>query len=196
MTTTPNWLTPTLKRTIAHFETRHLTWPANQPCPVTKGDRYQIRNWLTIEIDQITRRIPKNKPAIWHVEFIRHETDRPQLLRRTPAGLPLQPHELAGYGEIERARRDGNYTTAPGLALIDEPESVGPDWKDHRVAERRQQHATDRAEQRAEDDLKRQRRAARAALDRRLAGLTPEHQQQLLAEIIRLCESSTLNRAA
>lgn len=125
-----DWLTPGLKRSIAHGETRRLTWPASQPCPVEKGDRFPIRKWLTIEIEKISRRIPKGKPAEWHAEFIRHEADRPQLLRRTPAGLPLQPHEMAGLTEIERARRDGNYTTSPGLALIDEPESVGPDWVD------------------------------------------------------------------
>lgn len=174
-----DWLTPDLKRSIAHEETRRLTWPASQPCPVAKGDRFPIRKWLTIEIDKISRRIPKGKPAEWHAEFIRHEADRPQLLRRTPAGLPLQPHEMAGLTEIERARRDGNYTSSPGLALIKEPESVGPDWHDPGVAEREQK----RKQEREELELERREQAARAALGRITAGLSIEQRRQVLASV-------------
>lgn len=180
-----DWLTPDLKRSIAHGETRRLTWPANKPCPVEKGDRFEIRKWLTIEIEKISRRIPKGKPAEWQAEFIRHEADRPQLLRRTPSGLPLQPHEMTGLTEIERARRDGNYTSAPGLALIDEPESVGPDWHDPGVAEREQT----RQQAREDQEMERQLRDARRRLTDLTRGLDPAGQQHLLTELIRVIEA-------
>lgn len=128
-----------------------LIWPAvddqgrSLPCPVAKGDRFKIRS-VEIEIENPTRKLPKGRKAEWHATFVRHERDRPQLLRRVPSGIPDGPDHVAGRSEQERARVESAYTSSPRQALVDEPESVGPDWKDHGVAEREKRRQDDRRE--------------------------------------------------
>lgn len=168
------------KRTaIADGKLQVLRWPADRPCPVNTGDRYPLRGGITIEIERVTRKLIKGKGAEWHAVFIRHEQDRVYLLRRTPSGMPSGYGEQDGLTDIERARREGNYTSSQQQALHREPESVGPDWKDPGVAEREQR----RMEARAMEEAVRREEAIRRALGRVTAGLTIEQRLHLLGQI-------------
>lgn len=179
------------KRTdIAHGKIRRLIYPAAtkhdpprpRPCPVAKGERIQVRKWLTIEIEKVSRKLVRGKPAEWHVTFIRHEADRPQLLRRVPSGLPRKSNETDGLSDVERARRDSHYTTSPRLAIVGEPESVGPDWEDKGTVKREMDRQSARAEREAE-----QREAAiRRRLTRVTGGLPIEQRLHILREIEQL----------
>lgn len=170
------------KRTaIADGELKVLRWPADRPCPVDPGDRFPIRGGTIIEIERVTRKLIKGKPAEWHATFIRHERDRVYLLRRTPSGMPSGYGEQDGLTDIEKARREGNYTSSQQQALHREPESVGPDWHDPGVAERERT----RQQARAEDEAMRREEAIRRALGRVTADLTIEQRLKVLAEIER-----------
>lgn len=123
--------------------TKVLVWPAvdeeaqTVPCPVEKGQRIPIPGVPVIEIESVNRKLPAGRKAEWHVTFIRHEVDRPQLLRRVPSGLASSVRDHVGLSESEKARIDGEYTSSLALSLgKEEPESVGPDWEDPGVAER------------------------------------------------------------
>lgn len=185
-----------------HRGAKVLVWPAVDAssqmlaCPVEKGQRIPVEGIPVIEIEAVTRKLPAGRKAEWHATFIRHEEDRPQLLRRVPSGLATSTREHVGLSEIEKARRDGAYTSSPALALNDESESVGPDWEDRGRMNRKVTHLKDRESVRAEDDLKRQRKAAKATLDAALAGLSPENQQRLLAQVISQCEAARMEKAA
>lgn len=181
------------KRTdIAHGKIRRLVYPAatnhkpprSRPCPVSKGERIQVREWLIIEIEKVNRKLIRGRAAEWHVTFIRHEADRPQLLRRVPSGLPSGSDEADGLSEVERARRDSHYTTSPRLAIVAEPESVGPDWED----KDRGRREMERQKARAERERERVEQAAKSRLNRLLKGANPEQAQVLLAGIVELCE--------
>lgn len=122
-----------------------LRFPADQPCPVVKGDSFELRS-CSIVIESVNRKLPAGKPAEWHVQFVRMDVDRPQLLRRVPSGLPTPHDKHDGLSAIERARRESAYTSSPKQALVDEPESVGPDWKDMGAAQREKRRLENRRE--------------------------------------------------
>jgi hypothetical protein len=171
-----------------------LRFPANRDCPVKKGDEFELRS-CSIVIESVNRKLPAGKPAEWHVQFVRLDVDRPQLLRRVPSGLPTPHDKHDGLSAIERARRESAYTSSPKQALVDEPESVGPDWKDPGAPERvKRLHE-------ARHDMEQERIAnnARAELGRVLKGLTPDQRIHLMAYIQKGCEMAkqgTLKDAA
>lgn len=179
-----------------------LIWPAvdsqghTPPCPVAKGDRFTLRSCV-IEIEQPARKLPKGRKAEWHATFIRHETERPQLLRSAPPKRPPSEDDAhLGLTQTERARREGMYTASRFAALKDEPESVGPDWKDEGVGEREQR----RLEAQRERQREREAQAAKSRLNRLLRNArTPKEADWLLSQIIALCEAAEaehLDRAA
>jgi hypothetical protein len=113
-----------------------LIWPADQPCPVEKGQMYELQS-CTIEIEQPSRKLIKGRQAEWHVKFVRHEVDRPQLLRYIPpTRAPTGDDGNLNLTDTERARRESAYTSTSHAASPHEPESVGPDWEDKRRGER------------------------------------------------------------
>lgn len=141
--------------------TKVLVWPAvdeeskTVPCPVEKGQRIPVPGVPVIEIESVNRKLPAGRKAEWHATFIRHEVDRPQLLRRVPSGLASSVRDHVGLSESEKARIDGNYTSSLALSLgKEEPESVGADWSDPKAGEREVQRQMDRRETiRQEDEL-------------------------------------------
>lgn len=180
---------------IANREVQMLRYPAARQCPVNKGDRFEIRGWLTIEIDRVVRKLIKGRPAEWHVTWIRHEKDRPQLLRFTPpTRAPRQADSYIGLSERERARREGNYTTSSHAASPHEPESVGPDWEDPGKMRRE----IDRQSARRELEIERQEQAARRELGRLMRGLTIDQREEMLRDLCQLMTvaGQNLGRAA
>lgn len=149
------------RRDIMARKVKVLIWPAVDDngftlgCPVEKGQRFDVSGVPVIEIERVTRKLPAGRKAEWHATFIRHEVDRPQLLRRVPSGLPSKASEHVGLTEQEKARRESAYTSSIGLSLgKEEPESVGPDWIDPNAAEREVQRQMDRRDtMKQEDDL-------------------------------------------
>lgn len=190
------------RRDIMARKTTVLIWPAvneegvTLPAPVEKGDRFPVSGVPVIEIENVTRKLPAGRRAEWHATFIRHEVDRPQLLRRVPSGIPDGPDKVAGRSEMERARVESAYTSSPRQALVDEPESVGPDWEDPGVAERVKNRIEARTEIRAEEEAERANRQVRAQLGRVLKGLSVENRLALLAQIQRDCEQAEMEEAA
>jgi hypothetical protein len=138
-----------------------LVWPAVDEdaqtllCPVEKGQRIPVPGVPVIEIENVARKLPAGRKAEWHATFIRHEADRPQLLRRVPSGLASSVRDVVGLSESEKARRDGEYTSSLALSLgKEEPESVGADWTDPNAAEREVQRQMDRRDvMKQEDEL-------------------------------------------
>jgi len=130
------------KRTAINDRTmKTIIWPAMDdegrtvPCPVAKGDRFTLRSCV-IEIETISRSL-RGGVAEWHARFIRHERERVYLLRFTPPTRPPSEDDShLGLSQEERAKREGMYTSSRHSASPHEPESVGPDWKDTRKAER------------------------------------------------------------
>lgn len=113
---------------------------------VKKGELYHLSAG-TIRIDKVSGKLVTGKGREWAVSFTLLREDRPQLLRRVPSGLPDGPGHSAGGSDIERARIESAYTSSPRQAIVDEPESVGPDWEDMGRAERetrRQKAVNDR----------------------------------------------------
>lgn len=180
-----------------------LVWPAvdeearTVPCPVEKGQCIPIPGVPVIEIESVNRKLPAGRKAEWHVTFVRHEIDKPQLLRRVPSGLASSVRDHVGLSESEKARRDGEYTSSLALSLgKEEPESVGPDWEDPGVAERAKNRIEARSELRAEEEAERANRQVRAQLGRVLKGLSVENRLALLAQIQRDCEQAETKEAA
>ena len=135
-----------MRRKIANGEVKVLRWPADQPCPVQNGDRFKVQG-IEIEIHSVKRHIAPGKPVEWHATFIRHEKDRVYLLRQAPpVHATHETLEDISVSKAERARRDGNYTSSRVSAVPDEPESVGPDWKDDMAEKRRLRHQQERRE--------------------------------------------------
>jgi hypothetical protein len=113
-----------------------LRYPASKPCPIEVGEKHTLQSCV-IEVERITRKLIKGKEAEWHVTFIRHEEDRPYLLRFTPpAHADRDDRRDADASAIERARVESAYTSTTHAASPHEPESVGPDWEDKHKAER------------------------------------------------------------
>lgn len=129
------------RKGIMSRELKVLIWPAVDangrilPCPVEKGEKFKVSGVPEIQIEKVSRKLPAGKPAEWHAVFVRLEVDRPQLLRRVPSGMPDGP-DRSGRSDIERARVESAYTSSVGQAIVNEPESVGPDWEDRNRAER------------------------------------------------------------
>lgn len=178
------------RRKIARKEVSVLVWPAVDedgvllPAPVAKGDRFRVHGVPEIMIESCNRKLPAGKPAEWHATFVRHEVDRPQFLRRVPSGLPTSSDRSDGRSDVERARVESAYTSSMRMAIVDEPESVGPDWIDTGAAQRTKQ----RHEARQEMEAERLSNNARARLGRVLSGLTLDQRIQLLAYIEKGCE--------
>lgn len=178
------------RKAIARKEVSVLIWPAVSengkplPAPVSKGERFAVHGVPVIQIESCNRKLPAGKPAEWHATFVRHEVDRPQLLRRVPSGLPTSNDRADGRSDIERARVESAYTSSMRMAIVDEPESVGPDWVDTGAAQRTKR----RHEARQEMEAERLSNNARARLGRVLSGLTLDQRIQLLAYIEKGCE--------
>lgn len=162
-----------------------LRWPADTECPVEPGDRFKLQS-CEIEIETVSRKLVKGRPAEWHATFIRHEPDRTYLLRFTPpTRAPHASDSTLGMTETEKARIEGNYTSTVHSASPQEPESVGPEWKDknaperelRRQEERRQRIAAERAEREAAQAAARVKQSV-LTLGRKGHDLTP-----LLADI-------------
>lgn len=159
------------RKAIARKETAVLIWPAVGeegvllPAPVSKGERFAVHGVPMIQIESCNRKLPAGKPAEWHATFVRLEVDRPQLLRRVPSGLPSSSDMADGRTDIERARVESAYTSSARMAIVDEPESVGPDWVDPGVAERKKRRLEAMKEERAEELAREQVRKLKARLD-------------------------------
>ena len=175
-----------MRRKISAGDIAVLRWPAKtDKAPVAKGDRFTVGSSVIV-IETVSRKLPAGKPAEWHASFVRIVEDKPQLLRRVPSGLPTPSDRLDGRSVVERARVESAYTSAAKLALVDEPESVGPDWVDPGIAQRelkRQESAREMAQERQASNM-------RSHLGRLLKGLTPEQRIHMLASIAKECESS------
>jgi hypothetical protein len=172
-----------------------LRFPASKPCPVRPAERYPLQSCV-IEVERVIRKLIKGKEAEWHVTFIRHEQDRPYMLRFTPpahadSGKRTDPDASS----VERARVESAYTQSAHSASPHEPESVGPYWKDKGMAERE----LARQDARAEREREIIQQAAKSRLNRLLKGASPEEAHILLAGIVALCEkaeASSLDKAA
>ena len=181
-----------MRRDIAERKLKVLRWPAEGPCPVEKGQRFEIRG-VIIEIETINRKIVKGAPAEWHATFVRHEPDRVHLLRQAPPVHAGSEKDLdLDISAEERARRDGNYTSSRVSAMPMEPESVGPEWQDPKAAEREVM----RHEARKEIERQRMEQAAKSRLNRLLRGLPPDQAQHMLIQIEALCEQAEQKTAA
>lgn len=174
------------RQSIAEGKVKVLRYPADQDCPVEKGQRFEIRG-LTIEIESIKRKINKGMPAEWHVTFVRHEPDRVFLLRQAPPVHAGSEKDLdMDLSATERARRDGSYTSSRVSAVPMEPESVGPEWVDPKAAER----VLWRQQARSEIERQRMEQAAKSRLNRLLKGLPPDQAQHMLVQIEALCDQA------
>jgi len=135
-----------MRKRIYSGEIRVLRWPGKGECPVQKRQRFKVQG-IIIEIDTIQRKIVKGKPPEWHATFIRHERDRVYLMRQSlPVQATHESPEDVTLDMAERARRDGNYTSSPVVAISQEPETVGPDWKDKLAAKRKEERRKAMAE--------------------------------------------------
>lgn len=112
-----------------------VTYPADHPCPVSKGERFTISGAVLV-VESIAQKL-HTRPPVWQVTFSRIEADRPNLLRATPpARARRTPYDDLDADAVRRAAIDSAYTTSPVAAMSQEPESVGPDWRDTRAPER------------------------------------------------------------
>ena len=162
---------------IADFETSLIRYPADRECPVKKGQTYQLRG-CSIVIESVKRKLIPGKTPEWHVSFVRHEDDRVYLLRQSPpvhANSEQDSH--LNISAQERARRDGQYTSSSVSAVPQEPESVGPEWKDPTAEARRARLA----ELRAEVIQERQQVAMHRKLGRHLSEADPEDKARVIA---------------
>ena len=173
-----------MRRKIASGDLRVLRWPADRDCPVEKGQRFKVQA-VEIEIETVQRKIVKGKPPEWHATFIRHEKERINLLRQSPPvhATHEKPEDI-DIGMAERARRDGNYTSSRVSAVPDEPESVGPDWKDEMAEVRRLRHK----EHRNEIERERRERLLHRRLGEALKAADDNEHVEILAAVAKLVE--------
>jgi hypothetical protein len=171
---------------IADFETSLIRYPADQDCPVKKGQTYHLRG-CSITIESVKRKLIPGKVAEWHVSFVRHEDDKVYLLRQAPpVHANSEQDQHINISAQERARRDGQYTSSSVSAVPQEPESVGPEWKDPDVEKRRARLAEMRAElvqERRAEEMHRQ-------LGRKLAKATPEQREEVMARVAQLLDAA------
>jgi hypothetical protein len=169
---------------IADFETSLIRYPADRDCPVKKGEVYHLRG-CSITIESITRKLPAGRPAEYHVTFIRHEDDRVYLLRQSPPVHANSEHDQhINISAQERARRDGQYTSSSVSAVPQEPESVGPEWKDPTAEARRARLA----ELRAEVTQERQAEEMHRRIGRKLSESTVEDRGKVIAKMAQLLD--------
>lgn len=173
---------------INNREVSVVRWPNVPVAPVVAGQEFSLRSCV-IRMDAPTRKLVKGKWE-WQASFTRIEVDRPQLLRRVPSGMPDGPDKTVGLSDIERARVESAYTSSAHQALVREPESVGPDWRDAGRAEREARRLESAREMARERDEQNE----RAQLGRLLKGLTPENRVRLLAGLVR--EGENMKEAA
>lgn len=173
-----------MRKKIASGEIRVLRWPGDRDCPVQNGQRFQVQG-VEIEIHSIKRHIAAGKPVEWHATFIRHEKDRVYLLRQAPPvhATHEKPDEVSG-SLAERARRDGNYTSSRVSAVPDEPETVGPDWKDQNAEVRRLRHK----EHRSQIERERRELIAKRRLGEALQAADDNQHLEILAAVAKLVE--------
>ena len=173
-----------MRRKIANGDIRVLRWPADQPCPVENGDRFKVQG-IEIEIHSIKRHIAPGKPVEWHATFIRHEQERISLLRQSPPvhASHDRPEDVT-VSMSERARRDGQYTSSRVAAMPDEPESVGPDWKDEMAEKRRLKHK----EHRKEVERERRERLLHRRLGEFLKQADDNTHVEIMAQVAKLVE--------
>ena len=165
-----------MRRAIAQGKMRVLRWPADRECPVDKGQRFKVQS-IEIEIETIQRKIVKGKPPEWHATYIRIEKDRVHLLRQAPpVHATHEKDNNLDNGLAEQARRDGNYTSSHLTAVPQEPETVGPDWKDPNAEKRKLRHKEHRQE------VERERRER--LLHRRLGEALKEADDQTHVELL------------
>lgn len=181
------------RQDINEGKVRVLRYPASKPCPLRVAERYPLQSCI-IEIERVIRKLIKGKEAEWHVTFIRHEQDRPYMLRFTPpAHAERNDRKDADAATIERARVESAYTSTTHSASPHEPESVGPDWEDKHKAERELK----RQKAREERERERMQQAAKSRLNRLLNNAkTREEAQFLLAGIVALCEQAEQKTSA
>jgi hypothetical protein len=174
-----------LRRSIAEGKVKVLIWPADQECPVQKGQRFKIQS-IEIEIETVQRKIVKGRAPEWHATFVRHEPDRVYLLRQAPPvhATHEQDHDLDS-SMAERARRDGQYTSSRLTAVPNEPETVGPDWKDPNAEKRRLRHKEDRATQEKERRLRLLQRRLDYAIKN---AANPEEEMAIMAGVAKLID--------
>ena len=174
-----------MRRAIAQGKVRVLRWPADEECPVKKGERYKVQA-IEIEIETIQRKIVKGKPPEWHATYVRIERDRVHLLRQAPPVHATHERDLDLDADLaERARRDGQYTSSRLTAVPDEPESVGPDWKDPDSEKRRLRHKEHRADQEKERRLRLLQRRLDYAV-KNAAG--PDEEMAIMAGVAKLID--------
>jgi len=173
-----------MRRKIASGDLKVLRWPGDRECPVEKGQRFTVQA-VEIEIETVQRKIVKGKPPEWHATFIRHEKDRIYLLRQAPPvhATHEKPEEVSG-SMAENARRDGNYTSSRVSAVPDEPETVGPDWKDQNAEVRRLRHK----EHRNEIERERRERLLHRRLGEALKAADDNEHVEILAAVAKLVE--------
>lgn len=172
------------RRKIADFETSLIRYPADEECPVKKGQIFHLRG-CTIVIESIKRKLIPGKTPEWHVTFSRREQDKVYLLRQSPPVHASSEHDQnINISAQERARRDGQYTSSSVSAMPVEPESVGPDWKDPNLEARKARLAALRAEviqERRELEMHRR-------LGRKLAEASAAEQQEIIAAMAELLD--------
>ena len=173
-----------MRRKIANGEMRVLRWPADRDCPVEKGQRFKVQA-IEIEIETIQRKLVKGKPPEWHATYIRHEKERYYHLRQAPPvhATHERPEDI-DVGKAERARRDGNYTSSRVTAMPEEPESVGPDWRDEMAEKRRLKHK----EHRKEVERERRERLIHRRLGEFLKQADDDTHVQIMAQVAKLVE--------
>jgi hypothetical protein len=172
------------RKKIADFETSLIRYPADQDCPVKKGQTFHLRG-CSITIESVKRKLIPGKVAEWHVSFVRHEDDRVYLLRQSPPVHANSEHDQhINISAQERARRDGQYTSSSVSAVPQEPESVGPEWKDPTAEARRARLA----ELRAEVTQERQAEEMHRRIGRKLSESTVEDRGKVIAKMAQLLE--------
>jgi len=173
-----------MRRAIAQGKMRVLRWPADQDCPVEKGERFKVQS-IEIEIESIQRKIVKGKPPEWHATYIRHEKDRHYYLRQAPPVHATHEKDQDLDADMaERARKDGHYTSSRLTAVPDEPETVGPDWKDPGAERRRLRHK----EHRKEVERERRERLLHRRLGEALKAADDDTHVMILAQVSKLVE--------
>jgi hypothetical protein len=173
-----------MRRAIAQGKMRVLRWPADQDCPVEKGERFKVQS-IEIEIDSIQRKIVKGKPPEWHATYVRHEKDRHYYLRQAPPVHATHEKDQDLDADMaERARKDGHYTSSRLTAVPDEPETVGPDWKDPGAEKRRLRHK----EHRNEVERERRERLLHRRLGEALKAADDDTHVMILAQVSKLVE--------
>lgn len=91
-------------------------------CPAAKGDVLEVRERLSLRVLGVDRGSNIRK---WTLRYeVNDQRDRPRLVRRTPPVVVPRGDDRPNEDEVQRASREGNYTSSPALALVDAGEAV------------------------------------------------------------------------